>query len=139
MDLTVMDYAILVATASGFVIGIFIGVSGALAFLAGVVTAAIAGTFAWGPLAQAIDSRVLAVLALVVGALLVFGLVRFLVKKFVHGLVAQPGDAIFGSLLAALAALLVSGALVGALGALFPEAETLRSVLLEKTLILIGQ
>ncbi len=138
MDLTVLDYAILAVSAAGLVVGLFIGVSGALAFLAGVVTSALAGYFAWAPLAQAIHSRPLAILALIVGALLVFGLVRFLVKKFVHGLVAQPGDAILGSLLAALAAFLVALAAAGALAAFFPEAESLRSVLLDKMLALIG-
>ena len=41
-----------------------------------------------------------------VATLLVFGIVRFIVKKLVNGLLAQPSDALFG---------FVVGALIGAL------------------------
>ena len=49
--------------------------------------------------------RALAVLA---GLLVVFGIVRALVRRFVNGLLAQPADAIFGFLAGVLLVALVA-------------------------------
>ena len=94
------DYVILGAAAVAAVFGLFGGFSGALAFLAGTLGAAVAGQLAWAASLDWFDAswaRALASLAL---ALVAFGLVRKVVRLVVHGLLAQPGDAIFGCLVA---------------------------------------
>lgn len=139
MELTVPDYAILAMTVGGAVIGLFIGVSGALAFLAGAVAASVAGYFAWPLSADFIGAAWLRGIAVGVVSLLVFGIVRWLVKKFVHGLVAQPGDALLGSFLAALTGAVVSLGVVWGLGHFFPNNSDLTSVLLEKVLVIAGR
>ena len=45
--------------------------------------------------------------AVLVGTLLVFGIVRFVVKRTVNGLLAQPSDALFGFLVGAVAGALL--------------------------------
>lgn len=95
------DYVIFALAGAGGVIGLFIGFSGALAFLAGAFAAAAAGTYGYGALGGLVMHAGLKALTTGVVTLLVFGLVRYLVKRLVHGLLAQPGDAIFGSLVAA--------------------------------------
>jgi len=77
--------------------GLFIGFSGSLAFLAGGVSAVVAARFGWALSAGFIESPWGRAAAVAVGAILVFGIVRWLVRKFVHGLVAQPGDALLGA------------------------------------------
>ena len=82
----------------GAVVGLFIGFSGALAFLVSTAAAIAFGYFAWGPITPSIPSVPLRGLVVGLAALLVLGLVRWIIKKCVHGLIAQPGDAIFGAL-----------------------------------------
>lgn len=139
MELTIPDYAILAMTVGGAVIGLFIGVSGALAFLAGAVAAGAAGCFAWPLSADFINAVWLRGIAVGVASLLVFGIVRWLVKKFVHGLVAQPGDALLGSFLSALTGAVVSLGVVWGLGYFFPDSPELASVFLERVLVLVGK
>jgi len=139
MDLTIPDYAILAVTLGAAVIGMFVGFSGALAFLSGLVFSVLAGYFAWPLSADYIGSVWVRALAIGVGALLVFGLVRWLVKKFVHGLIAQPGDALLGMLFAALAGFAVTLGIVWGLRTLFPENPNLASVLVEGVLVRVGQ
>ena len=81
MALGSSDYIIIGISLAAAVLGMFGGLSGALAFLAGV------------------GSAVAALLC----ALVVFGIARLIVKKFVKNLLAQPADAIFGALIAAFA------------------------------------
>ena len=138
MALTGADYAVLAVTLGGAVIGLFIGFSGALAFLCGTAAAAAAGTFAF-PLLAAEIANVWARGAVVgLGGLLVFGLVRLIVKKLVHGLVAQPGDAIFGSLTAAASSFAMVLAVVWLLGTLTGE-PAFTSALLQKVLAYVGR
>lgn len=92
-----IDYVILAVAAGGAVAGLFIGFSGSLAFLAGSVSAAVAARFGWAFSAGFIESPWARAAAVAVGAILAFGIVRWLVRKFVHGLVAQPGDALLGA------------------------------------------
>ena len=136
MELTIPDYGILAMTAAGAVIGLFIGVSGALAFLAGAVAASVAGCFAWPLSADFISHVWLRGIAVGVVSLLAFGIVRWLVKKVVHGLVAQPGDALLGSLLAALTGAVVSLGVVWGIGLVFPGNPDVASVLLERLFVL---
>ena len=138
MELTGADYAVLAVTLGGAVIGLFIGFSGALAFLCGTAAAAAAGTFAFPMLASEIANVWARGAAVGLGGLLVFGLVRLVVKKLVHGLVAQPGDAIFGSLVAAVSSCSVAMAVVWLLGTLTGE-PTFSSALLQKVLACVGR
>ncbi len=139
MDLTIPDYAILSAAAAGAVVGLFIGVSGALAFLAGALAAVAAGCFAWPSSANVLDAAWLRGIAVGVLSLLAFGIVRWLVKRCVHGLVAQPGDALLGSLFSALTAATVSLCVVWGLQALLPDSQGVASLLLEKVFVLAGR
>lgn len=97
------DYAIAAAALIAGIFGLFGGFSGALAFLAGVAGAVLSVHLGRGPLADLVASQGLRLLTLLVLALFAFGLVRLVVKKTVHGLLAQPGDALFGFLTAAVA------------------------------------
>lgn len=101
MALLPADYVILGAAAVAAVFGLIGGFSGALAFLAGTVGAAVAGRLAWFASLDWFDAawaRALSALAL---ALVAFGLARKVVRLVVHNILAQPGDAIFGFLVAA--------------------------------------
>lgn len=138
MTLELADYIVLSITAITAVLGLFIGFSGTLAFLSGTLLAAACGYFAWAPSADLIANSWLRALAVGIASLLVFGLVRFVVRKCVHGLVAQPGDAIFGALTSALSGALVSLGVVGLLS-LSLGCEAARSELLEKALNLLGR
>lgn len=100
MDFFLADYVILVIAVGSAVLGLFIGFSGALAFLAGLVVAGIVGKIGWAFSADYLDAQWSRGLVTLVVTLLCFGLVRIIVKKCVHGLLAQPADAIFGSLTA---------------------------------------
>ena len=117
---------------------IFIGFSGALAFLCGAAASAAAGTFAFPLLATEIANVWARGAVVGLGGLLVFGLVRLIVKKLVHGLVAQPGDAIFGSLTAAASSFAVVLAVVWLLATLTGE-PVFTSALLKKVLACVGR
>ena len=138
MELTGADCAVLAVTLGGAVIGLFIGFSGALAFLCGAAASAAAGTFAFPLLATEIANVWARGAVVGLGGLLVFGLVRLIVKKLVHGLVAQPGDAIFGSLTAAASSFAVVLAVVWLLGTLTGE-PLFSSALLQKVLASVGR
>lgn len=107
MELLFPDYVILAVAVGSAVLGLFIGFSGALAFLAGLAVAGIVGRLGWALSADFLDARWARALATLVVTLLGFGIARVIVRKCVHGLLAQPADAILGSLTA-----LVSGAAV---------------------------
>ena len=90
------DIAILVAALLMALLGIFKGFSGTLALIAGTISAGAVSTFGWAKSAQYLASMSLRVVAILVVSLLVFGIVRIIVKKTVNGLLAQPADSIFG-------------------------------------------
>lgn len=124
------DYVILGAAAVAAVFGLIGGFSGALAFLAGTVGAAVAGRLAWFASLDWFDAawaRALSALAL---ALVAFGLARKVVRLVVHNILAQPGDAIFGILVAAASgfALALTAAYLLDLSGVWP----VQSVLLEQ-------
>ena len=78
------------------VMGIFRGFSGSLSFVAASASATTAAMFFWGYLTRwDMQTWVRGAITLTL-SLLVFGLIRTIVKRFVHGLLAQPADAIFG-------------------------------------------
>lgn len=137
MELLTADYVALIIALAGAVIGLFIGFSGALAFFCGSSAAAASATFVFPLLAGEIANVWVRGILVGVGALLVFGLVRLIVRKLVHGILAQPGDAIFGSLIAALTSFLVALAIVALLGFVTGEA-IFKSSLLTEIVRLVG-
>ena len=136
MDFLPADYVILGAAAVAAVLGLLGGFSGALAILAGTVGAAVTGRHVWYASLDWFDAawaRALPALAL---ALVAFGLARKIVRCGVHGILAQPGDAIFGFLVAAASglALALTAAHLLVLSNLWPG----KSVLLDWALALVG-
>jgi hypothetical protein len=103
MTILPADYVIATAALVAGVFGMFGGFSGALAFLSGVAGAGLAVHLGRGMLAELIAAQTLRLIALLLLALLAFGVVRLIVKRTVHGLLAQPADALFGLLTAAVA------------------------------------
>lgn len=83
------------------VTGLFRGFSGSLAFVLAVAAAASVGIFGWGYSANYMLAMWMRVAGLLVLVLLVFGLVRALVKRVINGILAQPSDALFGFLIGA--------------------------------------
>lgn len=109
MDFLPADYALGGLALVMAVTGLFRGLSGTLAFLLATVISALAVGFCWPLSATLSDVVWIRAAGVFVVALLVFGIVRLVVKKLVNGLLAQPADAIFGMLAGALAvALLVA-------------------------------
>ena len=92
------DWALGALTLTFAVAGIFRGFSGALSFISAGACATTAAMFFWGYLTRwDMQMWVRGAITLTI-ALLVFGLIRALVKKVVNGLLAQPADSIFGFL-----------------------------------------
>lgn len=103
MQLLPADYALCGLALVLAVTGLFRGFSGTLAFLLASVASALAAGFCWTwslSLSELAWARGAATL---VATLLVFGIVRLVVKRLVHGLLSQPADAVFGFLAGALA------------------------------------
>lgn len=96
------DYVIAAVALLTGVFGLFNGFSGALAFLMASTAGSLAGRVAWTFTDGRFASGWARGLAVLVAALLVFGLVRWCVRKIVSGLIRQPADAVFGFLVAAL-------------------------------------
>ena len=107
MTLAPPDYVILAIAAGCAATGLFIGVSGALAFLAGTAAAVFAGRFGWPFSANYLESGLARGLAVSVATLFAFWIARALVKRTVKVAVAQPADAIYGAVLAAVSGLAV--------------------------------
>ena len=108
MDLTVLDWVLLGVTAFFIVAGLFRGFSGQLGSFVGIAVALIAGYFLFSPFRAmvvagnwvtggAAQSSVAAGLDFI-AVLIVFGLVRRAVAKFVSFLVPQPMNALAGGL-----------------------------------------
>jgi uncharacterized membrane protein required for colicin V production len=103
MPLQTADYAVLAVLLIAGILGLFGGFSGALAFVCGLSAAGLAVRFGYGFCALWFETPWVAYLATVVLALVAFGLARLFVRKTVHGLLAQPGDALLGALVSAAA------------------------------------
>lgn len=106
------DYVLGAFTAFLALGGLFRGFSGAFALLVAGASAFAATTWGWSFFNSALPSVWQRAFAVSVVSLLVFGVVRLVVKKAVGGLLDQPLDAIFGCAVglvcAALASLAVS-------------------------------
>jgi len=101
LELQAADYVLCGATLVATVTGLFRGFSGTLAFAVAAASASLAGSFGWAHSATLTDSLWQRVAGTLVAVLLLFGIVRLVVKKFVNGLLSQPSDAIFGALVGA--------------------------------------
>ena len=102
------DYVILSVSAIAGILGLFIGFSGTMAFLAATVVSALAGKVAWAMSAGYLETNWTRGLATVIATLLFFGLVRWVVRRIVNGLLKQPADSIFGFLIAAITGIVLS-------------------------------
>ena len=123
MELLPADYALCGLTLVLAVTGLFRGFSGTLAFVLATASAVLAGMFGWTHSESFTPVVWMRVAGTLVGTLLVFGLVRMIVKKLVNGLLAQPSDALFGMAIGVLcgAVVLVAWASSG----LYPEYSNL--------------
>ena len=111
-------------TAFFTVVGLFKGFSGQLGSLVGIVLALVAGYFLFAPLKGIVAGgnwvsgdtaqNAVAGIADFVAVLVVFGIVRRIVARFVSFLVPQPMNAIAGALIGLFKSLIVVGLLVGA-------------------------
>ena len=101
MQLLPADYVLCGLTLVMAVTGLFRGFSGTLAFVLATAASVGAGFFGWSYSASFTPVPWMRGAGTLVGALLVFGLVRLLIKKLVNGLLAQPSDALFGALIGA--------------------------------------
>jgi len=104
------DYVLCAVTLAAAVLGLFGGFSGALGFFAGSAAAGMAVKFGWSFARSLIQIPWVAAVATLVAALLAFGIARAVVRRIVRGLLAQPADAIFGSLVAAVTGAALAGA-----------------------------
>jgi len=101
MELQTADYILCGLTLVAAVTGLFRGLSGTLAFALASAAAAAAGSFGWAYSASLTDVAWQRGAGVLVVALLVFGIVRLIVKKLVNGILAQPSDALLGALVGA--------------------------------------
>ena len=123
MELTALDWVLFAVTGFLVVVGLFWGFSGQLGALVGMSAALLAGYFLFAPLrslaasgnwatGSAAQSGLAAALDFVI-ALVVFGVVRRIVAKFVSFLVPQPMNALAGAFIGLLKGAVAVGALVG--------------------------
>ena len=112
MTLAPPDYVVLVLAAGGAVTGLFIGLSGAMAFFSGCLAASFAATFGWRLSESFLSSGLARGLAVALASLVVFWIVRAIVRKTVKVALAQPGDSILGALAAAISGFAVGIGLV---------------------------
>ena len=137
MTLAPPDYLILALAAGGAVTGLFIGFSGALAFLAGTIVSSLVARMGWAVSASYVESTLGRGFAVSLAALVAFWVARALVRRTVRLALAQPGDSIFGVIAAAASGLAVGLGVVWLAQFLgIPGAEG--SLLLEKVVAYVG-
>lgn len=108
MTMLPADWALAAVTVALAILGLFRGFSGALAFSVSMLGAGVTAAYGWGLSAQYLHETWQRGGAVLVAALLVFGIVRVIVKKLVNGLLAQPTDAILGFAVGALTGALIA-------------------------------
>ena len=124
MELTVIDWIIFAVTAFFTVVGLFKGFSGQLGSLVGMAAALAAGYFLFVPLkgfvvdgnwvsGEAMQNGAAGIVDFVI-VLVVFGIVRRIVARFVSFLVPQSMNAIAGALIGLIKSVIAIGLLVGA-------------------------
>lgn len=109
-ELLPADYALCALAVAMAVTGLFRGFSGTLGFALALVAAIFCGTFAWSYSQTLTDVVWQRAGGTLVAALIVFGIVRLVVKRLVNGLLAQPTDALLGFLVGTL---LAAGVILG--------------------------
>ena len=102
------DYVIMSVSVIAGIAGLFIGFSGTMAFCAATIVSALAGKLAWAMSADYLATNWTRGLATVIATLLIFGLVRWGVRRIVNGLLRQPADSIFGFLVGAITGIVLS-------------------------------
>jgi len=123
VELTVLDWVLFAVAAFFVVVGLFRGFSGQLGSLAGIAAALVAGYFLFAYIrgfvvsgnwvtGETAQNGAAAVVDFVV-SLIVFGLVRRIVSKFVSFLVPQPMNAIAGAAIGLAKGMIVVGLLAG--------------------------
>lgn len=124
MDLTALDWGIFAVAAFFTVVGLFKGFSGQLGSLAGMGAALLAGYFMFAPVksvmlacgwvsGEAVVNTAAAAVDFA-AMLVVFGLVRRIVARFVSFLVPQPMNAIAGGAVGLLKSAVIVGLFTGA-------------------------
>jgi len=98
MTLQTADYVLCGLAIAAAVTGLFRGFSGTLAFALASAAAAAAGSFGWASSAEMSYSVWIRAGGVLVVALLVFGIVRYVIKKIVNKLLSQPADALLGAI-----------------------------------------
>lgn len=101
------DYVWCALTIIMAVLGLFRGFSGTLGFALALVVAVISASICWEFSTSVFPETWMRAAATLVAVLLIFGLVRILVRKLVNGLLAQPSDALFGLVIGAALGVLV--------------------------------
>lgn len=102
MEFLTADYVIFAVAGIFAILGMIGGFSSAAAFSAGTVAGVVSAYVGWGFLADRFSETWSHALASAAIALVAFALARIIVRKVVHNLLAQPADAIFGSLTGAI-------------------------------------
>ncbi len=115
-ELSTTDYVLIASSLAMAIVGAFGGFSGALAFLLGSVAGGAAAKFSWDFACGAIENVPVGALVVVAAAIVAFGIVRAIVRKVVSGMLAQPGDAIFGFVTGAVTGLAIAGAIMTVAG-----------------------
>lgn len=92
------DWALAAIVLTLAVLGLFRGFSGTIAFVVALAAGLFVAAFGWKYLNSYLPVEWQRGAAVLVAALLAFGLVRIIVKKLVNGLLSQPTDAILGLL-----------------------------------------
>lgn len=98
-SLTIADYVILALSCFFVILGLFRGASGLFSLVSASVISFASGVFLWERISAMSIPPWAHVVAVLLAGLVVFGIVRIVVKKTVNCLLAQPADSIFGLLL----------------------------------------
>ena len=101
MEMLIADWVLAAVALTAAVTGLFRGFSGTLAFSVASACASIAGLLAWNAACARLEAVWQCGAIALVAALIAFGISRIIVKKIVHGLLAQPTDSLLGFLIGA--------------------------------------
>ena len=121
------DYVLAALALAMAMMGLFRGFSGSLAFVLAVAAALFTATTVWYYSENFTAEMWMRGAGTLVTTLLAFGMVRWLVKKLVNGLLAQPSDALFGFVTGAVFAGLIT--LAWAWSGIYTEYSTLVTAL----------
>ena len=107
VSFTHADYGFMALAIILVVMGLFRGASGFFAFVSALAGAAAAAMCLW-PYTASFSQELWVRSAIeLVSVLLVYGVLRMIIKKVVNGLLSQPSDSIFGVLIALLFSALI--------------------------------